>query len=59
MSAALLWLCVQKHCSHPGEPAEKDINGARGGLVKINDQYRVCFVWSDGNAHDAEIVDYH
>ena len=27
--------------------------------VRINDQYRVCFVWRDGNAFDVEIVDYH
>jgi proteic killer suppression protein len=27
--------------------------------VRINDQWRVCFVWSDGNAYSVEIVDYH
>jgi proteic killer suppression protein len=27
--------------------------------VRINDQYRVCFVWKQDGAHDAEIVDYH
>jgi proteic killer suppression protein len=27
--------------------------------IRINDQYRICFVWRDGNAHDVEIVDYH
>jgi len=27
--------------------------------LRINDQYRVCFVWRAGNAHDVEIVDYH
>jgi proteic killer suppression protein len=27
--------------------------------IHINDQYRVCFRWWDGNAHDAEIVEYH
>ena len=26
---------------------------------RINDQYRVCFLWRDGNAFDVEIVDYH
>jgi Plasmid maintenance system killer protein. len=24
-----------------------------------NDQWRICFVWRDGNAWDVEIVDYH
>lgn len=27
--------------------------------IRINDQYRVCFRWSDGRAYDVEIVDYH
>ena len=27
--------------------------------IRINDQWRVCFRFEDGNAFDAEIVDYH
>jgi len=27
--------------------------------VRINDQYRICFVWKDGDAHQVEVVDYH
>lgn len=28
--------------------------------IRINDQYRICFVWSEYNhAHDVEIIDYH
>jgi proteic killer suppression protein len=27
--------------------------------IRINDQYRVCFNWSDGNAEHVEITDYH
>ncbi len=27
--------------------------------IRVNDQWRVCFRWSDGEAHDVEIVDYH
>ena len=27
--------------------------------IRINDQWRICFVWKDGHAHAAEIVDYH
>ena len=27
--------------------------------VSINDQWRICFVWKDGDAHDVEIIDYH
>jgi toxin HigB-1 len=27
--------------------------------IRINDQYRICFVWRSGNAHQVEVVDYH
>ena len=27
--------------------------------IRINDQYRICFVWSAGDASEVEIVDYH
>ena len=27
--------------------------------IRINDQWRVCFVWRSDGAHDVEIVDYH
>lgn len=27
--------------------------------ISINDQWRICFVWKDGEAHGVEIVDYH
>ena len=27
--------------------------------IRINDQWRICFTWRDGDAHDVEIVDYH
>jgi toxin HigB-1 len=27
--------------------------------IRINDQWRVCFQWRDGNAREVEIVDYH
>jgi len=27
--------------------------------IRINNQWRLCFVWRDGNAHEIEIVDYH
>ncbi|MDR2857307.1 MAG: type II toxin-antitoxin system RelE/ParE family toxin [Novosphingobium sp.] len=27
--------------------------------ISINRQWRICFVWKDGNVHDVEIVDYH
>lgn len=44
----------------PGNRLER-LSGDRKGQhsIRVNDQYRVCFVWEDGNAHDVEIVDYH
>jgi proteic killer suppression protein len=27
--------------------------------ISINDQWRICFEWKDGNAHNVEITDYH
>ncbi len=37
------------------------LKGKRKGRhsIRINDQWRICFVWSAPNAHDVEIVDYH
>ncbi|MEP7355160.1 MAG: type II toxin-antitoxin system RelE/ParE family toxin [Acidobacteriota bacterium] len=37
------------------------LSGDRKGQysIRINDQYRICFQWRDGNAHDVEVVDYH
>ena len=44
----------------PANRLEK-LKGDREGQwsIRINDQWRVCFVWRDGNAHDVEVVDYH
>lgn len=44
----------------PGNRLEA-LSGGRQGQhsIRINDQWRVCFVWRDGHAHDVEIVDYH
>jgi proteic killer suppression protein len=27
--------------------------------IRVNDQWRICFAWRDGDAHAVEIVDYH
>jgi toxin HigB-1 len=31
----------------------------RGHSIRINDQWRICFVWRSDGAHEVEIVDYH
>jgi toxin HigB-1 len=37
------------------------LKGDRSGQysIRINDQWRICFVWKDGDALEVEIVDYH
>jgi toxin HigB-1 len=37
------------------------LKGRRKGQssIRINDQWRICFAWRDGNAEQVEIVDYH
>jgi proteic killer suppression protein len=44
----------------PGNRLEP-LKGDRAGQhsIRINDQYRICFVWKDDGAHEVEIVDYH
>jgi len=44
----------------PSNRLEK-LAGDRAGQqsIRINDQWRVCFRWRSGDAHDVEIVDYH
>ena len=44
----------------PGNRLEL-LRGDRKGQysIRINDQWRICFRWDEGNAHDVEIVDYH
>jgi toxin HigB-1 len=44
----------------PGNRLEA-LKGRRKGQcsVRINDQWRICFRWKDGDAFDVEIVDYH
>jgi proteic killer suppression protein len=46
--------------SPPGNQMEA-LRGDRKGphSIRINRQWRICFVWSDGHAYDVEIVDYH
>lgn len=44
----------------PGNRLER-LKGKRNGQysIRINDQWRICFRWSNGQASDVEIVDYH
>ena len=46
--------------SPPGNRLEK-LKGDRAGQhsIRINQQWRICFRWKDGDAHEVAIVDYH
>jgi proteic killer suppression protein len=45
-------------------PPSNHLEALRGGRkgqysIRINQQWRICFSWKEGNAHHVEIVDYH
>lgn len=44
----------------PGNRLER-LSGDREGQhsIRINERWRICFVWKDGDAYEVEIVDYH
>jgi toxin HigB-1 len=44
----------------PGNRLEKLVGKRTGQYsIRINDQWRLCFEWSDGDAYEVEIADYH
>lgn len=46
--------------SLPGLRLEKLIGDRTGQYsIRLNDQFRICFDWRGGDAHDVEITDYH
>ena len=51
---------LQDLTAPPGNRLEA-LRGDRQGQhsIGINDQFRLCFVWREGNAYEVEIVDYH
>ncbi len=68
-----LWRAARRKLDQINQSAELDdlrappgnrleaLKGDRKGQhsIRINDQYRVCFVWAEGAAEEVEIVDYH
>jgi len=44
----------------PGNRLEALKNDRKGQhSIRVNDQYRICFIWRKSNAHNVEILDYH
>jgi len=54
------WKVIRSLAVPPGNELEA-LRGDRKGQhsIRVNQQWRVCFVWKDGDVTDAEIVDYH
>ena len=52
--------CLNDLSIPPGNRLES-LRGNRHGQhsIRINDQFRICFIWSEAGAEDVEIVDYH
>lgn len=51
---------VEDLTAPPGNRLEA-LRGDRAGQwsIRVNDQWRICFVWRDGNAEAVELADYH
>jgi proteic killer suppression protein len=51
---------LEDMASPPGNRLEA-LKGSRKGQhsIRINDQWRICFLWHEGDAYEVEIVDYH
>lgn len=68
-----LWFLTRKKLNHlhsapelgdlrvpPGNRLEALKDDRKGQhSIRINDQYRICFVWTDAGPEDVEMVDYH
>ena len=60
----LKYLAGAASLSDLGRPSGNHLEALKGDRkgqfsIRINDQYRICFVWIDKDAHEVEIVDYH
>jgi toxin HigB-1 len=59
--AILHWATSLGDLAVPGGNRLEALKDDRKGQhsIRINDQYRLCFVWCDGDANNVEIADYH
>jgi proteic killer suppression protein len=52
--------CLDDLKSPPGNRLEKLTQDRTGQWsIRVNDQWRICFAWKDGEAVGVELVDYH
>jgi toxin HigB-1 len=53
-------VAVRDLAEPPGNRLEKlRANRAGQWSIRINDQWRICFIWKEDGAHEVEVVDYH
>jgi toxin HigB-1 len=45
--------------NYPPRNRLEKLRGRGQYSIRINNQYRICFVWRDHNAYDVEVIDYH
>lgn len=59
--AILHWATSLSDLAVPGGNHLEALTGDRKGQhsIRINNQYRLCFMWRDGDASNVEVVDYH
>jgi proteic killer suppression protein len=51
---------VEDLCIPPGNRLEELVGDRRGQhSIRVNAQWRICFIWREGSADDVELVDYH
>ena len=60
----LLYLHRARHLQDLRVPPANRLEALKGDRkgqysIRINDQWRICFFWKDGDAYDVEIADYH
>ncbi|XSG85252.1 MAG: type II toxin-antitoxin system RelE/ParE family toxin [Methylohalobius sp. ZOD2] len=49
----------EQKCLPPGSDLPHQGNRAGQHSIRVNSQWRVCFRWTDGDAYDVQITDYH
>ena len=59
--AILHWATDLKDLEVPSGNRLEALTGDRKGQhsIRLNDQYRLCFRWNNGDANEVEVVDYH
>jgi proteic killer suppression protein len=60
----LLYLNAAKRLEDLRVPPGNQLEALKGGrkgrhIIRVNDQWRICFTWHEGEAINVEIVDYH